>query len=316
MGVVNFVDTVLIRLADPATRTTVFDSDSLAQIASAAYDTDAMPIQGPFNAAFDDLQLGLSVPRVAALDGSWARSGTGERFDAQFVLSGLGDSTIRIDAFWRGAIIARTIPPSGRITAVTGGVVDAGRIDAEIVAALGSLPTNATALETERRTRFLGHLKAAFKQPDLMSGDLLDGWLAAQGAASVSDLIDRLGGTVQLDPLQITFSPPNTTPSLPEPLPIGTALMIRDVGFSISDLLAESKIVRQQLERMGLARAVPAGLPVNAPLPVTWVVPSAVFDDTGWAGASDGMSATAARTARRATAGGWLASQGVGLAVV
>lgn len=312
----NFVDTVLIRLADPATRPGVFDSDSLAQIASVAYDTDAMPIQGPFNAAFDDTQLGLSVPRIATLDGFWGRTGSGERSDGQFILSGLGESTIRIDAFWRGAIIARTIPPTGRVTAVSGGVVDAGRIDAEIVAALGTLPTNPATLETERRTRFLAHLKAAFKQPDLMSGELLDGWLAAQGAASVSDLIDRLGGTVQLDPLQITFSPPNTTPSLPEPLPIGTALMIRDVGFSIADLLAESKIVRQQLDRMGMARAVPPGLPVREPLPVTWVVPGTVFDDVGWAGAADGMSAAAARAARRTAAGAWLAGQGVGLAVV
>ncbi|MFX1766775.1 hypothetical protein PWP93_30180 [Paraburkholderia sp. A1RI-2L] len=312
----NFVDTVLIRLADPAARGGVFDSDSLAQIASTAYDTSAMPIQGPYSAVFDDIQLGLAVPRVATLDGYWGRSATGERTDSQFVLSGLGESAIRVDAFWRGAIIARSTPPTGHVSAARGNVVDAGQIDAEIVAALGALPADSAALENERRTRLLTHLRAAFAQPDLMTGALLDQWLRDNGASSVSDLIVNLRGVLHAYPLQITFSPPNDVPSLPEPLPIGTALMIRDVGFSVGDLLTESRIVRQQLGQMGLTRAVDATLPIREPLPITWIVPAATFDDTGWPGAAAGMAADAARSARRAAAAGWLVLQGIGLAVV
>lgn len=312
----NFVDTILIRLADPAARGGVFDNDSLAQIASTAYDTSAMPIQGPYNAVFDDIQLGLAVPRIATLEGYWGRATTGERTDSQFMLSGFGESSIRVDAFWRGAIIARSTPPTGHVSAARGNVVDAGQIDAEIVAALGALPADPAALENERRTRLLTHLRAAFAQPDLMTGDLLDQWLHENGASSVGDLITKLRGVVYAHPLQITFSPPNDVPSLPAPLPIGSALLIRDTGFSVGDLLTESKIVRQQLGPMGLARAVDAKLPVREPLPITWIVPAAAFDDTGWPGAAAGMAADAARAARRTAAAGWLVLQGIGLAVV
>ncbi|WP_147457346.1 hypothetical protein [Micromonospora sp. CV4] len=75
----DFVDGVLVRLADPGTRAAVFDDASLAHLVEAAYDTEAMPVTPPYAAVFDELTLGF----VAA-------PGTGRGADAVAGAPGAG----------------------------------------------------------------------------------------------------------------------------------------------------------------------------------------------------------------------------------
>ena len=57
----NFVDSTLVKFADPATRTALFDDVALEQLLSAAYDTTTLNVGGPFTPLFDDVQLGLAA---------------------------------------------------------------------------------------------------------------------------------------------------------------------------------------------------------------------------------------------------------------
>jgi hypothetical protein len=310
----NYVDTTLVRLADPATRAPLFDAVALEQIVRAAYDTASMPVAGPFQAVFDDFQLGFAVPPAATLEGAWGPVGGVERFEARFHLLGLGgDSPPRVDALWRGSVVARVPASNDRVTAVGGSWPDAGRIDADIEADLGALPADPAALEQERRTRFLDRVRATLHAPTLFTGAALDAWLREVGAESVGDLLTRYRGTVHAGAVQVTFAPPDPVPPSPRALPVAAALLIRDADFSVGDLLAESKTVRARLEGLGLHRPPDPALRPRQPLLTVWVVPGTVFDDADWPGAAAGMTADQARAARRAAAGAWLAREGIGL---
>ena len=46
----NYVDFTLIRMADPATRASLFDEETLEQMAVAAYGEDAATLSGPYPA--------------------------------------------------------------------------------------------------------------------------------------------------------------------------------------------------------------------------------------------------------------------------
>jgi hypothetical protein len=117
------------------------------------------------------------------------------------------------------------VPATSRITEVEAKWTDTGTIDAEIVAALGSLPIDSQTLEQERRTRFLARIRSALDQPVSFTDELLDKWLFSVGATSVSDLMTRLQGTVQSGAVQVIFSPPDPTPPSPKALPIAAALL-------------------------------------------------------------------------------------------
>src|SRR5438128_396363 len=103
----DFVDLTLVKLADPTTRTAVFDDLSLQQLVATAYDAEAMGVQGPFQPLFDEFDLALAAPSLGALEGSWNTSGE-SRTEAQFRIAGVGTApAAQIDAFWKGAIVAR-----------------------------------------------------------------------------------------------------------------------------------------------------------------------------------------------------------------
>jgi hypothetical protein len=304
----NYVDSTIVRLADPATRPQVFDSDSLDQLLRTAYDTDQMNVQAPFSTVFEEFRLGLAVPRLGILEGNWNPIGGMERMEARFQLSGVGSaSTIRVDAFWRGAIIARASMANGFISAVRTAWPDTGGIDEEIIAALGALPADPAVLEQERRTRFVNRLKAVLDQPGVLTAAAMDQLLQQMGASSVGDLMQRLRGVGLTGAMQVTFTQPALPPLSPKPLPISAAILIRDSGFSLADLLVDSKIAREQLEPLGLSRPEDPSLRMRQPLLVVWIVPQAVFSDAGWPGATVAT--------RRAAAGDWLAREGIGLVV-
>ncbi len=312
----NYADSTLLRMADPTTRSGLFDAIALEQMVRAAYDAETMNVEGPFQPVFEEFRLGFPVPRLAAVEGFWNRAGGADRTEARFQLSGLGnDSPLRVDALWRGSIVAHVAVDTGRVIELETAWPNPGTIDAEIEAALGSLPANPQLLEQERRSRFLARLRAAMQQPGLFTEDTFDRWLRSVGAVSVSDLMARYQGTVGTGMLQITFSAPQPGPTYPKLLPIAAALLIRDAGFSVGALLMESKVVRQQMEAVGLERVVDPSLRLRHPLLVVWVVPETVFEDADWPGAPPGATGAAARDARRAMAGTLLGREGIGLVV-
>jgi hypothetical protein len=117
---VDFVDRTFVRLANAATRAALLDATALAQIAAAAYDTDAVgPLEGPFSATFDDFELGHAAESTALIDGTWAPAGAITRTEARLRVAGLPDNGgPRVDAVWRGAILARVAGAGDPVSAV------------------------------------------------------------------------------------------------------------------------------------------------------------------------------------------------------
>jgi hypothetical protein len=305
----NFVDFAFVRLAQEATRASVFDQDSLEQIVAAGYGADVTSLAGPYSGLFDEFQMGVAIPRRATVDGHWGPITGMERTEVQLALAGLGrSSTVRVDALWRGSVVARTAPANARIQQVMSSWPDTNGIDEEIIAALGSLPADPAALEHERRTRFLARVRASFSQPLAFDDARFDEWLQRIGAQSIGDLMARYHGQLLTGALQVAFTDPAATPASPKALPLSAAILIRDVPLSIAELLADSKMIRECLLDAGVERAPDPVLSRRAPLVVVWVVPSTVFDDADWPGA-DGP-------ARRLAAASWLGAEGIAVALL
>lgn len=310
----NYEDRILISLADQSSRVGLFDALALEQLVASGYDAEAMSVEGPYQPIFDELDIGFSIPIEATVEGTWCPVGGVEQVEARFHLSGIGDrEVVQVDAFWRGSIVARTVSAFGRVTEVRNSWTQLSSIDAEIEAELGSLPTTTATLEQERRSRLLTRVKANLDQPDLFTDQSLDQWLDNVGATSVSNLLTEFQGTVNHGGVQVTFSPPDTAPASPQRLPLAAALLIRNQGFSLTQLLRESKILRQQLDSLGLEKSPDLNLKLRQPLLVVWIIPVSVFDDPDWPGGSEDMETAALRDARRTVAGQWLAREGIGL---
>ncbi len=129
----DFVDQRLVQLADPATRGGVFDAVALEQLVGAAYDADAMSVEGPFTATFDEFRLGVAAQPLAALDGTWNLVGAVDHTEAHFRVAGMGDGQLpRVDALWRGSIEARFADAGDPITSVVTTVPDARTVDAAV----------------------------------------------------------------------------------------------------------------------------------------------------------------------------------------
>jgi hypothetical protein len=304
----NFVDFTLVRLAQDETRASVFDQDALAQIVAAGYAAEGATLAGPYSGLFDELQVGVSIPRRATIDGHWC-STTGERTVVRLELAGAGrPSTVRVDAIWRGSVVARTSPASSRIRQVISSWPGPDGIDREIIGALGSLPADPVALEAERRSRFLSRVRAAFPQSGAFTDAWFDDWLGRIGARSVGDLMTRFQGQLLTGALEIAFADPAETPPSPRLLPLSAAILIRDAPLSIADLLADSKMIREHLFEAGVERAPDQAMSRRAPLVVVWIVPDTVFEDVDWPGAD--------AAARRRSAAAWLGAEGIAVATL
>lgn len=304
----NFTDKILVRLADPATRGALFDAASLEQMASAAYDTSRMAIEGPFNAVFEELQLGVAVPRQGSAEAQWGPLGGSDRSVFNLSCSGFSGAPLLVDAFWRGSIVARVTAPTGRIVSVKTSWPDATAIDRAIVAALGALPADPDNLQTERRTRLIAALRAGVSDAAVVSDAVLDKLLSAAGASSVNEYFVNYSQTTSLGPVTITISEGAPAPPLPKPLPVAAAILVREAASGLAQLLADSRLVREHMESTGLGRPEATGLKMLQSLLIVWVVPPTVFDDADWPGANAAQ--------RRIAAGVWLAREGIGLAPV
>jgi hypothetical protein len=266
-------------------------------------------LSGPYAGLFDEFQMGVPIARRATIDGHWGSIAGMERTEVQLALAGVGRaSTVRVDALWRGSVVARTSPANARIRQVRSAWPDSDGIDSEIVTALGSLPEDPAALERERRTRFLGRVRAAFDHPAAFTDAWFDDWLQRIGAQSVGDLMARFRGQLLTGALQIAFADPAETPPSPKALPLSAAILIRDAPLSIADLLAESKMIREQLLEAGVERARDQSMSRRAPLVVVWIVPSSIFDDADWPGGDV--------AGRRRTAAAWLGAEGIAVAAL
>lgn len=311
----NFVDTTLIKLTDPATRGVVFDQDTLAQMAAAAYDAAALSIAGPYAAVFDEIGFGLSIAPLGSVEGTLRNEAGMPTANVQLQVGGMGPFLpARVDALWHGSIVAQTVPVDSRITGV-GAQFATADIDAGIVKSAGSLPTDPAALEAARRAAVMAGLKAAMKQPDLLTDDAFDAWLAQLGVASVGELVvDQRGGALP-GVVQVRMSaPPAAGRATPRSLPVVVAILIRDAGFSVAELLMESKMLREQLVARGVDIVRNPSLPARHPFLVLWAVPASSFDDAGWPGT--GASAAALRQSRRQQASTWLGAEGIAIAAV
>jgi hypothetical protein len=311
---VNFADAVFIRLANPASRVGVFDDMALEQIVSAAYDTDVMSVDGPFVPVFDEFRLGPYAQPPGVLDGTWNPLGGVDRTEIHAQILGLGrDPAARVDAIWRGAIAAQVVAGGGRVSEVEVAWPNLSGIDEEIVADLGALPTDPAALEIERRNRLRSRIMAAAAQPDIVTDGVLDAWLARLGASTVTELLAAGNGAAAGGAVQVTIAPQGDSTATSRLLPLTALLLLRDAGFSVAELVAESNAVRERVGALGVERPADAALPRRVPVLIVWVIPPAVFDDPDWPPTTTG-SPQEQRTARRSAAGSWLAREGIGLA--
>jgi hypothetical protein len=135
---------------------------------------------------------------------------------------------------------------------------------------------------------------------------------AAVAAAPVTAVKVTQPGGEHLD-MQIGFAPAPTT-TLARSLPVTVAVLARDAGTSVTALLAQSVMLRQRLQDAGREPALDSALRRRVSIVVAWVLPAAVFDDTGWPGGDTGTPQER-NQARRQAASGWLAGQGIALAV-
>lgn len=305
----NYTDRTLVALADPTARAALFDQDALAQIVSAGYEATQMGIHGPYSALFDELSLGLATAPSAAIEGTWGTPGGSEATNANLRISGLGnDASTRVEGLWRGAIVARFSSSHERITAAAAHWPSLAAVDETVMSAHGgTLPTDPTTLESERRSALVAEVQAGLDQPAAFGPSQLAGLLGEAGAQSVGDLLTHFDGVVEAGTVTVTFSPPEPVLESPRPLPIAAALLVRDAPLSLADLLTLSAAARVRLRALGVERPPDPGLKLARPVLVIWVVPKETFDDTDWPGAD--------ANARRAAAGAWLAREGIGLAV-
>jgi len=312
----DFVDHTLVRLADESTRGVLFDDSALAGILAAAYDVSAVAPVAPYRAVFDELTLGVASASPGVVEGSWYGLGGLSQTEARFQISGLGErGAERVDAIWRGAIVASTVRANDAIQAVQTTGVALGGIDAQIMADLGSLPADAAELEQERRVRLRTRLAGTLAQPDALTDRSLDALLSLAGLGSAGDLLDVVAAGGATTAVRVTYAPPANTPPTPRSFPLAAALLIRGADLSVTRLLAESKAARERLGGLAIDRPRDPSLPLKQPLVVVWLVPASIFDDADWPGAA-GATDAETRANRRTAASVWLAREGIALAAV
>jgi hypothetical protein len=300
-------------MADAGTRAGLIDELALEQMLGTAYDTASVPVTGPFNAVFDRFELGFAA--LHQCHGKAKLYGGLDTSDVHLQLADWqSDAAMLVDAMWHGSIIARSTPDDSRIESLAVRLPGLGAIDAAVAADNGGdLPEDAVVLEQARKAELAEQLQTGLESPEAISEAVVDRLLSDMGLASVEALLRNGAGT----PASVTvgFSPAANVPPAARSYPVQVALLIHDAGFSVRDLLLHSKLLRTRLRDTCSETEAPAGLPRLRSLLVAWVVPAEEFEDEDWPGAAGGMNAEQARAARRASAGQWLASEGIGLIV-
>lgn len=313
----NFTDRTLVHLATPARRATLFDEVALEQIASAAYHADRLVLEGPWSAAFTTLQLGLVLDQPVTGDFRWLSGGHQE---AQLHLArALNGAELAVDGFWRGHVIGRGVPATGRVSELALRSPRLDDIDATLEASPAGLPDDPAARETARRELLLDRIRSGAADPDALTPATIDRWLAEIGAESLGEALEERPET--LPPLLGRLGFETIGPADPTPvrLPVAASLLVRDPlknAGGLAQVLRESKAVQERMADGGLELAEERGLPQRDLPLVVWLVPAEWFDDDDWPGGEGAADPTAARALRRRAAGVWLALEGIGLAAI
>jgi hypothetical protein len=191
----NYIHDTLYRLAHPAGRAALFDVATVERILHTAYDVAALGVEGPYEPVFDEFRLGLWVPAGATdtAHGEASRDASPRG----------GDDALRVDALWRGSVVARV---------------------------------------AERPPR-----------PALVGGPL---------RRSEGDGPHRRA------------------------LPVAAAVLVRDRGVSVGELVAESRLLRARLAALGVETTAERARALRHPLVVVCILPGVTPDVVGEPGAA------------------------------
>jgi hypothetical protein len=301
----DFIDKTLIKLSSTNTRNALFDNIALEQILTACYDVDALPVNPPFQPIFDEFELGYVNFHTAKSEGRWETVGATEHTNLTLQISDLlPQNELHAEALWRGSIVAHSAPSSSTISDVDLNWVSSTGIDQDIIRDRGSLPTKPKTLEKERRKQLVKRLRERLDEPAIITDAVVDRLLADMSVNSVEEWMDTKGTSMPAT-TGVTFTPDQGLPPSKQFYPISAAILIRDKNFSLRDLLAQSKLLRERMDRAGIERAPAKGLPLRHSLLIIWIIPLSTFDDTDWPGANQAV--------RRVKAGQLLAGEGIGL---
>jgi hypothetical protein len=310
---VNFEDATVVLLADESTRAGVFDQLALEQLLACAYDVDTMgPFQGKYQPLFDDFEVGFTPPSLAVVDGSWSAAGGADRTEARFQVSGLASEAPRVDALWRGAILARYADVGEPILDARVAWPNKDEIDAAVAAANGgNLPSGST-LETARRDELLASLRQRFNDtaaPFALDQDGIAALVKSAGASSVGNFLQNAQAPdFATAVMSLAFDRPAAVSAQRRPLAVTVALLVRDAPLDVAGLLQDTTTVKERLAGVGVERPQANGARPRTPIVVAWVVPDSIFTDSDWPGQDE--------TERRTKAGDWMARQGIGLVPV
>jgi hypothetical protein len=304
----DFVDSVILRLADEPSRAAVFDSESLAQLLAASHDAAGIGVEAPFALVVDEISFVHDDESRVDVDGSWMTMGRTERTEVALRAPGLGAPIPRIDVLLSGAVTATSRAGGSRVVTVDLNWLDVAGIDSEI----SPLPTDPALLEQRRRERLLVRLRAHLDQPAAFDDAALDRVLTRLGVGSVTELMTRPPAAAAAT-LQVTFGEGPDETARRRRFPLAAALLVRNSPVSVAALLDETRRVRAHLHRLGFGLRDAGPRARSSPI-AAWVLPAPLFDDGGWPGATGGPTATQ-RAQRRAWAGRWLASERIALIV-
>jgi hypothetical protein len=149
--------------------------------------------------------------------------------------------------------------------------------------------------------------------------DLLVAGAVVVGSGGGTSRVDDVDASVRpvadgID-LRVRYTDGRDEPSRRRHFPLAAAFVVRDAtGFSLADLLDESRRLRPHLQRIGFGPRSDSGSRARRAPIVTWVLPATLFDDVAWPGATTG-SAAERRVQRRRWTGAWLARERIGLVV-
>jgi hypothetical protein len=300
-------DQVLLQLADPAARPGLLGADALLQLATVCYDIDPATVTGPTTAVYDRVDLAVTLPADTTAAARFMRAGDALPWDVTATWNAGQGPVPGADAILVARLVVRAPPAGGTIEQVDTAQPD---VDAAFAAAIAGLPASATPEQVRAALRLAAEQSLT---GDVLTDTELDAVLTGATGSTAADP-RRLGhATGGLDGVWLRLAmsaPPNPVDATPLVLPVVVAVLVADAATPPRELLRATTIARRAALDYPLPEAPPDAPPRRADRCVCWLLPAAVFDDSGWPGGT-GNTADAQRTARLAAARGWLATGGI-----
>lgn len=115
----DFVDQMILSLADITARATLFDQGALAAIVGSGYDASSISTTGPYSATFDEVDLGPDLSAAPSIAGSWMGIDGMSRVDAHLSFSNVTDSAApNVAAVWVGSVGAQAVIGDAKVTGI------------------------------------------------------------------------------------------------------------------------------------------------------------------------------------------------------